>query len=266
MKADRLKERLLALAEPDFQRFSSALIPGIDPDTVLGVRLPRLRKIAGELTKGDWRAYLQSASDGSFEEIMLQGMVIGRAKAELSETLRYVERFLPKINNWSVCDSFCAGLKLPGTHSKEMWDFLQPYCKDRREYYSRFGSVMLLLYYMDAAHIQQALRLLDEAPGEGYYAKTAVAWAVSIYYVNFPECTAEYLKTSRLDDFTFHKALQKITESRKVSGAAKDAVRAMKRERGSRQEPAGGNPDPPPIQSQRDFCFCNDKARFRMIE
>lgn len=32
-----------------------------------------LRKLAKKIIRGDWRAYLASAQDQSFEEIMLQG-------------------------------------------------------------------------------------------------------------------------------------------------------------------------------------------------
>ncbi len=229
MRNEQLHERLLALAEPDFQRFSSALIPNIDPCTVLGVRLPKLRKIAKELARSNWREYLLGASDSSFEEIMLQGMVIGYAKAEPDEILLYVEQFIPKINNWSVCDSFCTGLKLPKICPEKMWEFLQPYLKDDREYFVRFGVVMLLFYYVDEQHIDAALRLLDQIRCGGYYAKMAVAWAISIYFIDFSERTMNYLKNNSLDDFTYNKALQKITESLKVDKAAKDVMRAMRR-------------------------------------
>lgn len=44
-----------------------------------------------------------------FEERMLQGMVIGAVKGiSIEERLDWVAWFVPKINNWSVCDSFCA--------------------------------------------------------------------------------------------------------------------------------------------------------------
>ena len=77
MDKNEIAQRLRALAEPDYQRFASSLIPTIDPTTLLGVRLPALRKIAAELVREDWQSYLQTASDNTFEEIMLQGMVIG---------------------------------------------------------------------------------------------------------------------------------------------------------------------------------------------
>ena len=103
------------MVEPEYQKFSAALIPNIT--NVLGVRLPALRKIAKQLASGDWRTYLETAEDEYFEEVMLQAMVIGHVQADLDELLKAIETFVPKIDNWSVCDSFCAGLKYTKVHS-----------------------------------------------------------------------------------------------------------------------------------------------------
>ena len=104
-----LRARLESLADPGYRAFSARLLPVGTP--LLGVRLPALRRIARELSRGDWRAYLDGAADGSFEEILLQGMVIGYAEMDMGERQHRTAAFVPKISNWSVCDSFCAGLK-----------------------------------------------------------------------------------------------------------------------------------------------------------
>lgn len=49
----------------------------------------------------------------------------------------------------------------------------------------------------------------------------AVAWAASIYYVQYPEQAKIYLKNHHLYDFTYNKSLQKITESLKVDNKTK---------------------------------------------
>lgn len=226
---EHIRKMLEELAEPKFQKFSSSLIPNIPSESVLGVRLPALRKIAKRIAKSDWRSYLADARDDSFEEIVLQGMVIGYAKAELPEVQQYITEFVPKINNWSVCDSFCSGLKVARAHPLEMWEFIMPYVKSDKEYEIRFGIVMMLFYYIDETHISEALNLLDAVRHESYYVKMAAAWAISIYYVSFPVETLEYLKRCKLDDFTYNKALQKIIESRQVDDDTKKRIRSMKR-------------------------------------
>lgn len=222
-----IKEQLTILAEPEFQKFSSSLLPGVEH--ILGVRLPELRKIAKRAAKNDWRAYYLECTQESFEEIMLQGMIIGYIKEEPEIVLPFVQAFVPKINNWSVCDSFCNGLKIARVYQQEVWEFLQPYLKMKQEYHIRFGVVMLLTYYLNEEYIERVLLLLDETTRESYYVKMAVAWAVSACYVRFPHITKEYLNHNTLDDFTFHKSLQKITESQCVDKDTKAIIRTLKR-------------------------------------
>lgn len=232
IQADVIRAALEEMAEPAFQRFSSSLIPNIPAESVLGVRLPKLRKRAAKIAKGDWRAYLAQARDDSYEEIMLQGMVIGKIQAPLWEILGHVRAFLPKIDNWSTCDSFCAGLKLPKIYPAEMWDFIQPYFKSQKEYEIRFAVVMLLDYYVEETYKNSAFRILDGIRHDTYYVKMAVAWAISIFYIRFPEDTLAFLRECSLDDATYNKALQKIIESRAVDAGVKEGIRRMKRRSG----------------------------------
>lgn len=140
-----IRTRLIALADEEYRQFHSKLVPGAD--NILGVRLPRLRELAKQLAKGDWRGYLATAPADYYEEVMLQGLVIGYAKADIDELLHYVTAFVPKITNWGICDSFCSSLKLTKKHKAQVWDFLQPYLQSRQEFELRFGIVMLLDFY-----------------------------------------------------------------------------------------------------------------------
>ncbi len=223
----KIRQQLEALAEEDYQIFVSRLLPSTKH--ILGVRLPLLRRIAKQLSKSNWRNYLQTAQNASFEETMLQGMVIGYVNCSPEERFSYIRMFVPRIDNWSVCDSFCTGLKFTKEYPEQMWDFLQPYLMSDQEFYIRFAVVMLLSYYIDEAHIADVLHLLDTIQQDGYYVKLAVAWAVSVCYVRFPEPTLQYLHRNRLDTFTYHKALQKITESLKVDAETKKRIRNLQR-------------------------------------
>lgn len=222
-----VKQQLEALAEPGYRKFASSLIPNID--NVMGVRLPALRRIALAAARGDWRAWLAQSEDVYFEETMLQAMLIGYADMDAEERLQHVAAFVPKIDNWSVCDRFCLGLKFAADNQERVWAFIQPYMKSKLEYEVRFGVVMLLEHFIDELHVAQVLKVLDGVAHEGYYAKMAVAWAVSICYVKFPALTEAYLTDCALDDFTFNKSLQKIGESFRVDAAAKQRIRAMRR-------------------------------------
>lgn len=237
-KKTEIRERLLDLAEPEYQKFSSSLLPGVE--NVLGVRLPKLRKLAEQLAAKDWKGYADSiALDGGdgkevfFEEIMLKGFLIGyarrRAKAPLSEILSETADFLPLIDNWSVCDSFCSTLKIAREYPEEVWDFLLPYFQSEKEFYVRFAVVMSLDYYINPEYIDKLFPLYDSIRHPAYYVKMAVAWAVSMCYVRFPQKTESYLAACALDDFTYNRAIQKTTESRCVDAQTKAHLRSLKR-------------------------------------
>lgn len=222
-----IKEQLLNLADEEYQKFAMALIPTIN--NVIGVRLPELRKLARTIAKGDWRTFLAQAESDYFEEVMLQGMILGYVKTDIEEILRYIADFIPKIDNWSVCDSFCISLKFTLKNKERVWDFIVPYLLSDKEYEIRFAVVMMLNFFIEEEYINRILQLLDKVSHEGYYAKMAVSWALSICYNKLPEPTMSYLLSNALDDFTYNKALQKITESYRVDQETKTMIRGMKR-------------------------------------
>lgn len=221
-----IREQLNELAEEEYRSFTSSLTPG--KENILGVRLPLIRKLAKTLLKGDWRANLELIADDTMEEVMLQGMIIGGCNAELEEKLKLAADFIPKIDCWPVCDTFCNGLKVADTHPERVWEFIQPYLNSDREYEIRFGVVMLL-YYLKPEYAPLAFTHFNRINHEAYYVKMAVAWVLSMYYVKLPELTMDYLKDNKLDDFTYHKTLQKIVESLRVDRETKAFIRSMKR-------------------------------------
>ena len=222
-----IREQLMELAEEKYKIFIASLLPG--KDNIIGVRLPILRKIAMRIAKEDWRTYLQSAKSDYLEEILLQGLVIGYVKSDIEELLIVVANYIPLIDNWSVCDSFCCGLKFTKDNKERVWEFLQPYLWSDKEYAIRFGVVMLIDFYTTTEYAPLVFKHFDRIKHSGYYVMMAVAWAVSMYYIKLPEQTMVYLKNNQLSDVTYNKALQKITESLKIDQETKEMIRSMKR-------------------------------------
>lgn len=225
-----VQKDLLNLADEKYNEFQSGLCPGID--NIIGVRLPVLRNYAKELSKKiDIKEYLEIEVMDYYEEIMLQGMLIGLLKENFNTIKKYIVEFVPKINNWAVCDSFCAGLKITKKNKEEMWQFIQPYLKSDKEFEIRFGVVMLLDYYIVEDKIEQVLSILNEIHHEGYYVKMAVAWAISKCYIKFPTETMKLIKENNLDDYTHNKAIQKVKESYCVTKAEKEQLEKLKRKK-----------------------------------
>jgi 3-methyladenine DNA glycosylase AlkD len=219
-------EYLNSFAEPDFAAFQRKLIPG---ETILGVRTPRVRTIAKQIAKGDWRRFLADARDGTLEEAEVQGLVIGAAKMDYNEALERAAAFVPKIKSWASCDICGSSFKFLKKEPERSFEFLKGYLSDEREFAVRFGVTLLMEFFTSEEFLSRLFTLYEQVHHEGYYVKMAVAWAVSLCFVKFPEQTMEYLKTSCLNDWTYNKALQKITESNRVDAEQKRTVRAMKR-------------------------------------
>ncbi len=227
MTKESIRERLNELADPKYKEFQGKLLPGID--NILGVRVPKLRNLAKEIARGDWETFLAENDRQWYENDMLQGLVIGCAKMDFEKRLTLTREFVPRINNWAVCDVFCGSLKDTKKHKERMWEFLQPYLKSDQEYEIRFGVVMLLSHFVEKDYLERAFGAFDGITSEAYYVRMAVAWAVSVYFVHFPEESMAYLEHNRLDGWTYNKALQKITESYRVDGETKVKIRSMKR-------------------------------------
>lgn len=225
-----IKENLLQLAGDGNKKFTESLHPGIK--NVLGIRIPALRRLAAQIAKDDWQRYLQTADTYYMEERMLQGMVIGHLKMkDPDEYLALVAKFVPLINSWSVCDTFdfCGKQRFVDKNKQKVWDFLERWITSPKEYEIRFGVVMMMGHYINEEYIDKVLQWMDRISYEGYYVKMAVAWAISVCYVKFPEKTMKFLKENHLDNFTYNKSLQKIVESYRVSAEDKEIIKKMKR-------------------------------------
>ena len=223
-----VQAQLAQLADPQYKEFQESLMPGIS--TAYGVRLPELRKLAKQILKGAPADYLTLCPPSCFEEVLLRGMVLGGLNIDWKEKQPLVEEFLPFIDNWAVCDTFCSGLKPRSVAERQtMWEFLKHYYTDDREYFVRFAVVMQLAHFVDEEHLEEGLSLLTQGIHPGYYVKMAVAWAVSVWFVSFPKQVEELLERNCFSPWVQNKAIQKIRESRRVGKEVKDSLLRYKR-------------------------------------
>lgn len=266
-----IRDRLSAYAEAGYRDFSAALVPGAKP--LLGVRLPRLREIAKEIAKGDWRSEVDSVEAGCedvyFEETMLRGMIIGYGTAKKDVTqqegIQYLERFIPMIDDWSVCDSFCNSFRFANRHRDAVWESLHNYLYSDKEFEVRVALILLLSQFLkfdsvnkkmarnktvfmaaleksseniersEAAKRQfpytdKILSALNREFTQGYYAQMAAAWLLAEAFVCFPyEAHALLVNDCRMDKWTYNKAIQKIRESLNIDGEVKEYLKKLKK-------------------------------------
>lgn len=230
----KLWEELRKTAEKSYGDFSAKLLPETKRENVLGIRLPHLREYAKYIAKGDLYGYLNVVNDLSreselmLEEKLLWAFLIGKI-TDWKKAVHYISGFIPYIDNWSVNDSFCTSLKIAKSYPEQMLSLLKTYLASDKTYELRFALVMLLNYYIKEDTIDFVLESCNRSNWHGYYVQMAVAWTVSMCYVSNREKTLQFLNTCKLDDFTYHKSLQKIMESLQVTTEEKQFVKSLKR-------------------------------------
>lgn len=230
LNKNSIKNDLISLIDEKYKEFHSNLCPGIN--NILGIRVPVLRNYAKQLAKNySLEELLANIDDEYYEEIMLQGMIIGLKKKEEWDVVKQlILDFIPKIDNWAICDTFCAGLKITKKYKNEMWELIQETLKSSKEFEIRFAVVMILDYYIDEEYLEKDFEIFDQIKHEDYYVRMAIAWAISICLIKFYNETTSYLiNNTSLDNWTYNKAIQKAIESYRITDKQKDELRKMKR-------------------------------------
>lgn len=224
----QIKENLKALADEKYKKFHSSLCPGTE--NILGVRVPVLRKYAKEFLKKYESVSYKEIDDQYYEEIMLQGMIIGlKAKNDHESNIDDLIYFVKKIDNWAVCDIFVGGLKFIKKNPGKYWNFVKFYSKKTKEFEKRFAYVTMLSHYINDDYIDEVLDILVNENSEEYYVYMAVAWALSVCLIKYYDKTLKVMKGSNLNKITYNKALQKACESYRISDEKKLELRRMKK-------------------------------------
>ena len=228
MNNEEIRKKLIELSDAKYKEFSAGLCPGVNIE-MLGVRIPKIRKLAKEIVKDNPEEYLKNPQEKYFEELMLQALVIANLKIDLEKKKEYIISFVPKINSWAICDSFCVDLKDADKNPEFFWKIISKYFKSKKEYELRFAVVMLLDHYVKEEYINEIFEVIDNIKNEEYYVEMGIAWLVAEMYIKFPKQTMKYLKNCNLNKFTYNKALQKARESYRVSKEEKEILNKMKK-------------------------------------
>lgn len=211
--------------DPKNREFNNRIVPNYNGR--YGVKIPILRGIVKDLCKDDWRTFLD-AEEPCPEFRMIKLMVIANAPMETSERLELTERFLPVIQNWSFCDTFCMDWKVKKKDRDIVWDYFKELIITEDEFKMRVSAVFMIAHFLDDEHIDDILTLLTEHYHPGYYYVMGCAWALSFCYIKFPEKTEPYLFDGSLDMIIRNKTLQKIYDSRRVTKEDKNRLKALK--------------------------------------
>ena len=214
-------------SEPGYARFSSKLLPGTDD--VRGVRVPKLKALAKAVVKdGDWRSFLDDDMT-CFEERLLHALVIATAPMTAHERLALTERFLPHIDNWSVCDGFCQYWTVAPGSEREVWDYFASQMDTGDPWRMRVSLVARMIHYEGRESTLALIEdILSHDHGEYYY-RMGAAWVFSFCFIRERDDALEALGSNRMEVWTHNKSIQKIRESFRVTKEDKDLVAGLRR-------------------------------------
>lgn len=221
-----VRDKLFELQDLKYKEFHSGLCP--NNDNIIGIRIPILRKLAKELYKED-KEILTKIDDKYYEEVMLQGLIIALSTESVDKKLLLIKDFIPKIDNWAVCDIFCSSIKIKKSEKEEYYNFIKKYCNSKKEFELRFLLIMLLDHYLEEEYLDDIYLTIKSIKSDKYYVNMAIAWLLSISYIKYPKYTLSNLDSLGLDKWTFNKTIQKIIESRRVSDEEKDFLKTIKK-------------------------------------
>lgn len=218
VKRAELRQILQAEADPRYAAFARSLLPGISTP-LLGVRLPQLRALARRLAKEKGLRFLNRPLPrrASFEEIMVAGMLPGYVRGlDGKQRIAAVEKILPRLDNWSLCDSCCNTYRFAAEAREECFAWLRGHALSPGEWTRRFGVVMLLMHHVpDAAWAARVAELLPQVPAGGYYADMAVAWCACEIALRHPALAPALLAEGKLPENTRRLSLRKLRESQR---------------------------------------------------
>ena len=220
----KIHQRLQSMQDIKYRDFNSKIITQKDYP-IIGVRLPKIRKYAKELLK---EKTLPEFENRYYEEVLLHGICIGNFKCDFNEKIKLIESFLPLINDWSICDTFVSSLKDVAKHREEYLSYIKKYLKTDKEFYQRYGFVVLLNYYKEGRYLRDIFRFIRTVKYNGYYSKMASAWLLSYMFIHFYYETIEFIKENRIDEFVLFKGIQKAIDSHQISDSQKDELRSLR--------------------------------------
>lgn len=215
------------MQDEEYRKFHAKLMPNIDPERIIGVRTPALRKYAKEIAKEPvvWD-FLEELPHTYYEENNLHGALLSLCYKNLDDYLEKLERFLPYIDNWATCDMMSP--KVFRKDLSKVYGKVQGWIQSSRTYTIRFAVVTLLQFFLDDAFLPEHLELVASVHSEEYYVKMAVAWYFSIALVKQYDTAIGYFTTPVLEIWTHNKALQKATESLRIDKERKSYLKSLK--------------------------------------
>ena len=216
--------KLFELQDKEYQKLQYKIIPNVD--NIIGVRTPELRKLAKQLIKeNNYKLFLNNLPHKYFDENQLHAFIISEIK-DYDECTKYINDFLPYIDNWATCDQMSP--KILKKHKEELIKYIKVWIKSKKTYTIRFGIGMLMEYFLDENFNKTYLELVSKIISNEYYVNMMIAWFFATALAKQYEETIKYIENKNLDIWVHNKTIQKAIESYRIKESQKEYLRTLK--------------------------------------
>lgn len=226
-------EELFGLQDVKYRDFQKKLIPTVEPDSVIGVRTPELRKLAKQLARlraskeaADVEAFLNELPHEYFDENQLHAFIISEDK-DYERCMSEVEEFLPYVDNWATCDQLSP--KVFRKNKDGLLMHVRKWLKSDRTYTVRFAIGMLMQHFLDDDFDTEYPELVAKVKSEEYYVNMMIAWYFATALAKQYDAVIPYIEKQKLDVWTHNKTIQKARESYRITQEQKEYLKTLKR-------------------------------------
>lgn len=206
---------LSANADEKYRDFIAKLVPTIEKDTIIGVRMGDLRRLAREIKKEVSLDIFNKAKFYYREEKLLYALCIFKMSESFDAAMDALDEFLPYINSWEVTDLIAGEIIIDEANREEAFQKAQSYLLSEDEYTIRLGLVIMNKKFNDSAHIEKILDAIKIIKLDAYYVNMAAAWLLCELYFTDKAKVDEFLSSESISTEIKKMTRQKIRESLK---------------------------------------------------
>ena len=220
-----IQKFLFSQYDKKYRDFTLPLMPTVDEKTVIGVRLPILKKYAKDLDEKSKNDFLDSLPHEYHEENILHAFILSNIK-DYDLFVKRVDAFLPGVTNWSVCDTLCN--KHLNKYKDRLIVDVYKWLKSKEIYRVRYAVKCLMNYYLGDDFKEEHIQRVAEIKLNDYYVKMMVAWYLATGLAKNYNQFVKAIEEKRFDSVTHNKAIQKAVESYRVSDEHKQYLKTLK--------------------------------------
>ena len=173
------------------------------------------------------------------EETVIWGYLINLEKYSLDERLAMLTRYVPVLDNWAVCDSYCAHAKWMACADKAvLWAFLERWFASECEFEVRFAVVISMCHFLNEEWLDKVFERINSLDldcikskyktikgkpkivqqgtvqgAEPYYVRMSVAWLLATALAKLPDATRAFVRSSKLPADVIKLYIRKARES-----------------------------------------------------